>query len=123
MARQVLALVNEGPGRRVQCDRLGLGHQEQHDELLAHDAQGFVFPVGASFREEGERERLSVDDVEGIHTGLEVRFKINIITVVANNKPRVSMHVVLIMMRLNTRHKQVFCPLHSPTVKGLKLYG
>lgn len=72
VARQVLALVDEGPGRRVQRDRLGLGHQEQHDKLLAHDAQGFVFPVGASFgirkKEKGREPTMSLEGKESTHS-------------------------------------------------------
>lgn len=125
VARQVLALVDEGPGCCVKCDCLGLGHQEQHDELLAHDAQGFVFPIGASFRDEEERERLWVDDVarvKGTHA-LEVRSKKNTTTVVSNSNScvsilvrAVSINVLIVML---SQRKQVFCHFHSPTVWAL----
>lgn len=49
VARRVLTLLDEDLGCCVQSDGLRFRHQEQHDKLLTHDAQRFVFPVAASY--------------------------------------------------------------------------
>ena len=49
VARRVLALLDEDLCCCVQSNRLCLRHQEEHDKLLAHDAQRFVFPVATSY--------------------------------------------------------------------------
>lgn len=41
----VLTVLDEDLGCCVQGDGLRLGDQEQHDKLLAHNAQRLVFPV------------------------------------------------------------------------------
>lgn len=38
VAGGVLAFLDEDFGGHVQSDRLGPGHQEEHDKLLTHDA-------------------------------------------------------------------------------------
>ena len=44
VAGAVLAFLDQDFGSQVEGDGQRLRHQEQHDELLAHDAQGFLLP-------------------------------------------------------------------------------
>lgn len=49
VAGGVLTVLNEDLGCCVQSDGLRFGDQEQHDKLLAHDAQRLVFPVASGY--------------------------------------------------------------------------
>lgn len=44
-----LVLSDQNLGGHIQTDNPGIRHQEEHDKLLAHDAQRFVLPVATSY--------------------------------------------------------------------------
>lgn len=69
VAGGVLTVLNQDLGCRVQGDGLRFGDQEQHDKLLAHDAQRLVFPVASSY----EREKKNQTIVTGFSVVLILR--------------------------------------------------
>lgn len=56
VAGRVLAALNEDLGCGVQGDGLRFGDQEQHDKLLAHDAQRLVFPVARGYEKTNKKQ-------------------------------------------------------------------
>lgn len=60
VAGGVLTVLNEDLGCCVQGDGLRFGDQEQHDKLLAHDAQRLVFPVSSGYKAQKTKKKPTI---------------------------------------------------------------